>query len=162
MKVQIILAAALVCGLISIGCSDSDSGGSGLNCDSDYSVPTSLEQRTIAAIVIDGGGVLCGVEDATASLEFGPFSPLAANEFKLTTITPPECVDEENRYYTYFPDGPLGTLNLYEYFDTDPDDYLGEMEFCQTTLFGGNYAISIVDGSWQTGTWEFTDIVTID
>ncbi len=162
MKIQGMLSAALACALISIGCSDSDSGGSGFNCESEYSVVTSLEHRTIGATVINGGGVLCGVEDATASLEFGPDSPLAANEFKVTTLTPEACEDEENYYYTYFPDGPLGTLNLYEYFDTDPDDYLGEMEFCQTTLLGGNYAISSVDGSWQTGTWEFTDVVTID
>ena len=157
MTQKIVLALLLTCGIFLVGCSDDDSGGSsGLSCDSPYSAPGSLEGGEVSAVVSGGGGQLCGVAGGNALIEFGPGSPLAANEFRITSSSPcPE--DVEWYYYTYSASGAKGDLNLYEFFGTDPEDYVGNMQFCQTSETGGNYRIDAVDGSWQTGTFEFTD-----
>ena len=93
MRLQIVLAMTVVCGMVSVGCSDgetSGSGGGGLDCDSSYSMPTSLEQLTVRAFVAEGNGDLCDVLGVITTLVFGPDEFLAANQFGMTTPPPPQ------------------------------------------------------------------------
>ena len=156
MRQKIVLALLLTCGIFLVGCSDDDSGGSGLSCDSSYSAPVSLEGGEVSAVISGGGGELCGIAGGNALIEFGPGGGLASDEMRITSSSPCPS-DVEWYFYNYSTSGALGDLSLYLYFDKDPEDYVGDMQFCQTSETGGNYRIDAVDGSWQAGTFEFTD-----
>jgi hypothetical protein len=165
MRLQIVLAMTLVCGMVSVGCSDSETsgsgnGGGGLDCNSSYSVPTSLEQLTLSAIVAEGNGKLCDVPGVITALVFGPAeSPteLRHNQFEITTLPPPQtCKGDEIFYYTYSYDGALGVLAFFEVVDEKQGDYVAAMNFCQTSSVGGDYVFDLYDEarSWQRGTFE--------
>ena len=161
MRLQIVLAMTVVCGMVSVGCSDgetSGSGGGGLDCDSSYSMPTSLEQLTVRAFVAEGHGELCDVPGVITTLVFGPDEFLAANQFGMDTPAPPQkCRNSVIFNYKYSYDGALGVLAFFEYVDEEEGDYVAAMEFCQTSSEGGEYLIDLYDDfdSWQRGTFEF-------
>ena len=162
MKLQIVLAMALMSGMVAVGCSDSDdsgSGGGGLVCQSSYSVPLTLLERTADSIVEGGGGKFCGVSGATATFSF-IIPPAQARQFTLTTTSPLECEGEETFFYTYSYDGPLGQLALFQpNADTGDSEYVGMMTICQTSVEGGEYEINLYDdaNSWQRGAYTYTN-----
>jgi len=166
MRLQIVITTALVCGMVSLGCSDSETsgsgagGGGGLECDSSYPVPTSLVDRTLSATIAEGNGALCAEAGVITTIVFGPDVTPEPNLVEIDTRPPPRsCRSNEIFTYQYSSNGALGVLALFEFLDPEKGDYVAAMEFCQTSAEGGDYAIDFYDDedSWQRGTFEFTN-----
>lgn len=172
MRLQIVITTALVCGMVSLGCSDSETSGSGagvaggLDCDSSYPVPTSVVGRTVSAIVVEGKGELCDEAGVIITIGFGPYATpdlfLDLVDIDTPRPAPAKCrnsVINESFTYQYSSNGALGVLALFEFLDPEKGDYVAAMEFCQTSAEGGDYAIDFYDDedSWQRGTFEFTN-----
>ena len=153
---RIAIATILLSGVISLGCSDdeSGSGASGLSCNRAYEAPADPAGLIFDATVKSGSGTLCAVSGADVLVEFG--STAEGPTVRIETLTPPSCAEIESYLYEYeISDSELRGVVLMS--DLSSREYLGYFDFCQKNEAGGDYLVSLQNGSRQRGTWTYRD-----